>query len=677
MTKSYDELLTDLSSYNDRTKTATETYESSLGDIVTASTEVVKDRNNANKWASESEDVLVDDEVNTPDYSAKHYSKKAAESADLAANIADPYKGLWPATGGSAEKGDEYQTQVGGTPTGQYFTALQNTTAAPVSDNVNWREVVSIAALPNYTDIVYKSSGGDSAFDVMLSELNSNPLSIAVGSILKTGGTTWEYIDSTGPITRANFRAFNVRNIRDLVNVDESYDYTSKMQSVLDSYSGTRIPLFFSGEFDITETLLLNQQWIISDGAQINKNFDGVGLRITGGSFFFRLRGDLSVVGSGVGFADGSAPSTSPDSHGVSIEGNRLDINGKFESTNNQGHGFYINCNSNMNRSIIQTLHSSSNAGLGIRFTGTNDDCSVWQISTYTTLNYQGGVVVDDDFQGRQWSWFCYNEGSQGPDAIGVYLGRFRASEDVQIYSEEQTSTGFEIQIGSNCENLKVVSLRSGRDDNQSVETCTLISPNGGLWSPEGVAYDIPVRNTAMTNNAANSITKQYYGSSNFLIMEDVIDGAGVATKRVNARTGPVEIDYGVSPTVGVFNRYYGAGYPLDSTFRYSGTRSSPGDASPGLIYRNRNYAQIGGTLREVTRQSFNLDSISTTVGTSSYTVSLMNSGASLVDILKVHSNGDVESLRPGVGFVASSPDGTRYRLAPPNGGGAAEWVLA
>ena len=147
MTKSYDELLTDLSSYNERTKTATETYESSLGDIVTATTEVVKDRNNANKWASESEDVLVDDGVNTPDYSANHYSKKAAASADLAANIADPYKGLWPDSGGSAEKGDEYQTQTSGTPTGQYFTALQNTTVDPVSDDVNWREVVSEVSL--------------------------------------------------------------------------------------------------------------------------------------------------------------------------------------------------------------------------------------------------------------------------------------------------------------------------------------------------------------------------------------------------------------------------------------------------------------------------------------------------------------------------------------------------
>lgn len=51
----------------------------------------------------------------------------------------DEYKGLWPDTGGVAGKGDLWQTQVGGTPTGEYFTALQSTTISPVNDNVNWK----------------------------------------------------------------------------------------------------------------------------------------------------------------------------------------------------------------------------------------------------------------------------------------------------------------------------------------------------------------------------------------------------------------------------------------------------------------------------------------------------------------------------------------------------------
>jgi hypothetical protein len=61
--------------------------------------------------------------------------------------IAGEYRGLWPDTGGSANKGDTYQTQVSGTSTGQYFTALQNTTADPIGDNVNWRSIVSNKSL--------------------------------------------------------------------------------------------------------------------------------------------------------------------------------------------------------------------------------------------------------------------------------------------------------------------------------------------------------------------------------------------------------------------------------------------------------------------------------------------------------------------------------------------------
>lgn len=70
-------------------------------------------------------------------------AEQSATDAQGAADSIGRYQGLWPDTGGIADKGDTYQTQVGGTPTGQYFTALQNTTVDPVGDDVNWRRVVS------------------------------------------------------------------------------------------------------------------------------------------------------------------------------------------------------------------------------------------------------------------------------------------------------------------------------------------------------------------------------------------------------------------------------------------------------------------------------------------------------------------------------------------------------
>jgi lysophospholipase L1-like esterase len=69
--------------------------------------------------------------------------KSNAQFSDDIRTIAGEYRGLWPDTGGSANKGDTYQTQVSGTPTGKYFTALQITTSAPEPEGVNWRESIN------------------------------------------------------------------------------------------------------------------------------------------------------------------------------------------------------------------------------------------------------------------------------------------------------------------------------------------------------------------------------------------------------------------------------------------------------------------------------------------------------------------------------------------------------
>ena len=84
----------------------------------------------------------INDTANQVDADATRASQSAA-AAEAAVSGLD-YQGLWPDTGGSANKGETWQTQTGGAPTGQYFTALQNTTADPVSDDVNWREVIGV-----------------------------------------------------------------------------------------------------------------------------------------------------------------------------------------------------------------------------------------------------------------------------------------------------------------------------------------------------------------------------------------------------------------------------------------------------------------------------------------------------------------------------------------------------
>ena len=100
-------------------------------------------------------------------------ASQSAAAAEAAASGLD-YQGLWPNSGGSANKGETWQTQTGGTPTGQYFTALQNTTVNPVSDDVNWRKVISAGN----TMVHYKAGSGNSAAGNMI--LNATPGSACV-----------------------------------------------------------------------------------------------------------------------------------------------------------------------------------------------------------------------------------------------------------------------------------------------------------------------------------------------------------------------------------------------------------------------------------------------------------------------------------------------------------------
>lgn len=92
---------------------------------------------------------------------------------------------------------------------GVVTTAL-NSACVYVSD-------LNVTNLQSYTDLVFKKSSGNSPVEEMILEFNINPLAYSIGTILKTGATTWEYIDSTGPITIENFRAFDVVSVTDFL----------------------------------------------------------------------------------------------------------------------------------------------------------------------------------------------------------------------------------------------------------------------------------------------------------------------------------------------------------------------------------------------------------------------------------------------------------------------------
>ncbi|AUR86555.1 coil containing protein [Vibrio phage 1.086.O._10N.222.51.F8] len=120
-------------------------------------------------------------------------------SDQLTASVAD-FDGKPRTRGVSfALVGDEYRVTVG-------IDALEDAsaTATPLGSvkfeqgsvaTGHETESLSSRNLPDYTDIVYKSSGGNSAFENMVA---GNPVAAKVGQIVSTGSARWEKVSENG-----------------------------------------------------------------------------------------------------------------------------------------------------------------------------------------------------------------------------------------------------------------------------------------------------------------------------------------------------------------------------------------------------------------------------------------------------------------------------------------------
>lgn len=133
------------------------------------------------------------------------------------------------------------------TRTGPEIQAIHDTVTDP-SSNQSFTDAIGEIIIPKYTDVVYKGEGVNSAVDNMLADFSSNPLAYAVGTILSTGGTTWEYEDSTGTVTISNFRAFNSICVYDFGAVGDCYPET---------YSGTNDTQAIQAALDYAESRVL------------------------------------------------------------------------------------------------------------------------------------------------------------------------------------------------------------------------------------------------------------------------------------------------------------------------------------------------------------------------------------------------------------------------------------
>lgn len=241
------------------------------------------------------------------------FSTEAGVSANNAAAAANAsaagfnYRGLWPDSGGSATKGETWQTQIGGAPTGKYFTALKNTTATPVNDNVNWKAqndygtiadglvvehrrgaAAEIAAgTPaigelwfNTTDnsihmgdgatpggvkhlnadtgiVLFKASGSNSAVENMITGV---PYIVKVGDVCSTGYTKWVVESLSSPMTLNDFRAVSDIYAYDFNIQSNSTVPASDIQPIVDASNSSKKPVNFDhvANVNVTGQLLID-----------------------------------------------------------------------------------------------------------------------------------------------------------------------------------------------------------------------------------------------------------------------------------------------------------------------------------------------------------------------------------------------------------------------------------
>jgi len=199
-------------------------------------------------------------------------------------------------------------------------------------------------------------------------------------------------------------------------------------------------------ELESGSSLLINSNIALTGGAKIlgnfctiNKNFDGIGLTLTGGATFNYLW-DLNINGYGVGQSekDGTAATSG---HGIYVNGNRISFR-NVHASEHKGNGIDVNSSGNMNRSVWGNggkVRSSFNDGDGFNFYGTNDNSSIWSnVFLIANQNYGLGIRTSDDWLGRQIQGYIYLEDNAKG---GAYEPTDTGSDDTSVSAAFMTDT--------------------------------------------------------------------------------------------------------------------------------------------------------------------------------------------------------------------------------------------
>jgi hypothetical protein len=245
-------------------------------------------------------------------------------------------------------------------------------------------------------------------------------------------------------------------------------DIADACDAALAALAGTDKVLYLPNTvYKISRTIRLDGLNVYSDGCEIQKDFDGVGIEIQGGADYFDLEGTLYLRGTGAGFYDptlpGAVPPANPNAHGVWFNSARIRIRGKIICQYHQGDLYRFTCAGNMNKTNIDALWGWW-GGRGVYFEGTQDDFSVCEINLFMQFTWGSGIATSADFMGRDWKGFWYSENA-ALDGVspGMDIKKLRSS-DLTIYCEQQ-NTAREVVLGAACNRNTIRSFRHNKDD--------------------------------------------------------------------------------------------------------------------------------------------------------------------------------------------------------------------
>lgn len=239
------------------------------------------------------------------------------------------------------------------TRTGPDIEAIHDTVDDP-STNQAFTNAIGEIVTPKYTDIVYKSSGGNSAIDNMIS---GTPVISGVGDICSTGGTVWECLSSP-PSSLSDFSPRNIIHSEDFM--DGSSNHTAKLLEfynycIDNGYDGWLMPRDY----------VIDLGQLSFDNGHTDKEFPNIktsGHSVTKftasadiDSFFISITNGTAISGvgkfwrggshGGVSFRPFGAVTSLPNNHGIVLSGVESTTFGFFDGEGIGGDTIHISRN--------------------------------------------------------------------------------------------------------------------------------------------------------------------------------------------------------------------------------------------------------------------------------------------------------------------------------------------